>query len=100
MLGFNRQHSRHAGQTKKQTNAQVCLILIFGGGEGNRTPVRKKGHKGFSERSRCLGFAPNTTPSGRLRWRYLDEVPIRASENWPLGILLVDALAQAAGDPG
>ncbi|MDK2881610.1 MAG: hypothetical protein PWQ99_1385 [Clostridia bacterium] len=38
---------------------------IFGGGEGSRTPVRKNGYKGFSERSRCFPFALRT-PAGRL----------------------------------
>ena len=46
----------------KNTRWRSGYLVFFGGDEGNRTPVRKRIHKTFSERSYLLGFP---TKAGR-----------------------------------
>ena len=44
------------GTTKNKHLQGFFSQMLFGGAEGNRTPVRKPIHGAFSERSLSLGF--------------------------------------------
>lgn len=73
---------RFPGQTIVQC-AQSILGKIPGklvGLGGSRTHVRKNGHKGFSECSRCFGFAIRA-PADRLSSGYLRKFPFTPPEN-------------------
>ena len=48
------------------TPGLLKLFMVYGGSEGNRTPVRKHFHGTFSERSFCIEVSPFCAPRSRL----------------------------------
>ena len=48
------------------TPGLLKLFMVYGGSEGNRTPVRKHFHGTFSERSFCIKVSPLCAPRSRL----------------------------------
>lgn len=77
------------GYSYAKTN--FCLfVLIDGGDEENRTPVRKRCHIDFSERSQCLDLRLKQTQTTAVH-PILEKFPIgppgvrpQVSRNWPL----------------
>ena len=48
--------TRKAFVVKEKGDLSKQVAFLHGGGEGNRTPVRKPIHKSFSERRRLITF--------------------------------------------
>ena len=68
---------------------EFCIFaLIDGGDEENRTPVRKRCHIDFSERSQCLSLRDGQTQTTAVP-PILEKIPLRPPGVSPLGIPLL-----------
>ena len=70
------------------TGEVYIFALIDGGDEENRTPVRKRCHIDFSERSQCLNLRVRQTQTTAVP-PILEKIPLRPPEGNPLGIPLL-----------
>ena len=65
---------------------KICLFALICGGDGeNRTPVRKRCHTDFSERSLCLSFRYGQTQTTAVH-PILEKFPIQPSRSQASGI--------------
>jgi len=89
------------GDNDSDNKMEIHSIVDFsGGGEGNRTPVRKHFTTSFSECSHCFSISSPAAPNDRLCLR---PVPIylRLGRDTPSAVPhLHDALVQAVGSLG
>ena len=66
--------------------AKICLFALICGGDGeNRTPVRKRCHTDFSERSLCLSFRYGQTQTTAVH-PILEKFPSQPSRSQASGI--------------
>ncbi len=70
---------------------------ICGGDEENRTPVRKRCHIDFSERSQCLSLRVGQTQTTAVP-PILEKFPLQASRSQPVEYPAIDLLSAHAGD--
>ena len=55
-------------KAKKETHRKAVRFSFFGGGEGSRTPVRKRFNRTFSGRSQVSTFPPRKGTGQTLRF--------------------------------
>ena len=55
-------------KAKKETHRKAVRFSFFGGGEGSRTPVRKRFNRTFSGRSQVSTFPPRKDTGQTLRF--------------------------------